>query len=210
MLECLGGPLRVEEHLDEVLPQDQISGVRRNGGAQALDQRRRHSLFLSVGAIFPICASGTQAMAVGQLKTDEHLNTGKVDGVFARTFPREIAPSQETIERGQERFGIYCAPCHGYSGAGDGMVHKRAAALQEAGVAGSWVPPSNLQQQTLYEQPVGQLFDSITNGVRNMPGYGHSVSTEDRWAIVMYLRALQRMRVASLGDLTPEERRALK
>lgn len=149
-------------------------------------------------------------VAVGQLKTDDHLNKGKVDGVFARTFPREITASTETIERGQERFGIYCAPCHGYSGAGDGMVHKRAAALQEAGVAGSWVPPTNLQQQTLYEQPVGQLFDSITNGVRNMPGYGHAVSTEDRWAIVMYLRALQRMRVASLGDLTPEERSALK
>lgn len=149
-------------------------------------------------------------VAVGQLKTDDHLNKGMVDGVFARTFPREITPSAETIERGQERFGIYCAPCHGYSGAGDGMIHKRAAALQESGVTGSWVPPTNLQQQTLYEQPVGQLFDSITNGVRNMPGYGHAVSTEDRWAIIMYLRALQRMRVASLGDLTPEERSALK
>ena len=149
-------------------------------------------------------------VAVGQLKTDDHLNKGMVNGVLARTFPREITASPQTIERGRERFGIYCAPCHGYSGAGDGMVHKRAAALQESGVAGSWVPPTNLQQQTLYEQPVGQLFQSISNGIRNMPGYGHVVPTEDRWAIIMYLRALQRMRVASISDLSPAERQALK
>jgi hypothetical protein len=82
--------------------------------------------------------------------------------------------------------------------------------LQESGVAGSWVPPTNLHQDYLIEQPVGQLFGSITNGVRNMPPYGHLVGAEDRWAIIMYVRALQRMRVATLSDLTPQERSALK
>lgn len=145
-------------------------------------------------------------VAIGHLKNDEHLHEGKQNGVWARTFPRQITPSPETIARGQDRFQIYCAPCHGYSGAGDGMVHKRASALAE----GTWTPPTNLQQEYLLEQPVGQLFDSITNGVRNMPPYGHVVGVEDRWAIIMYLRALQRMRVATVSDLTPQEQRALK
>lgn len=150
-------------------------------------------------------------VAVGQLKTDQHLHEGKADdGTWARTFPREIAPTEQTIERGKDRFQIYCTPCHGYSGAGDGMVHKRATQLADMGVAGSWVPPTNLQQQYLNEQPVGQLFNSITNGVRNMPAYGRIIPTEDRWAIIMYLRALQRMRLASVSDLTPRERSALK
>jgi mono/diheme cytochrome c family protein len=149
-------------------------------------------------------------VAVGQIKSDDHLHRGTLNGTWANTFPRAIVPTAETIERGKDRYQIYCAPCHGYSGAGDGMVHKRAAALQESGVAGSWVPPTNLHQDYLIEQPVGQLFGSITNGVRNMPPYGHLVGAEDRWAIIMYVRALQRMRVATLSDLTPQERSALK
>jgi mono/diheme cytochrome c family protein len=63
---------------------------------------------------------------------------------------------------------------------------------------------------TLMQQPVGQLFDSISNGVRTMPAYGRQIDPEDRWAIIMYLRALQKMRVASIQDLTPAEREALK
>jgi mono/diheme cytochrome c family protein len=90
------------------------------------------------------------------------------------------------------------------------MVSKRALALQSQGVAGDWVPPTNLQQQLLMEQPVGLLFDSISNGVRNMPGYAAQVDPDDRWAIIMYLRALQKMQVASTQDLTPGERDALK
>jgi mono/diheme cytochrome c family protein len=143
---------------------------------------------------------------VGDLREDDHFYRGKVSGAWARTFPKQVDVSQETIERGRERYQVYCAPCHGYSGAGDGMVHQRAQALEQAG----WVPPTNLQQMHLMEQPVGQLFDSITNGVRNMPAYGRQVDVEDRWAIIMYLRAIQKMRVASTQDLTPAERAELK
>ena len=73
------------------------------------------------------------------------------------------------------------------------MVAKRAdyLATTGAGKGMAWVPPTNINQDYLRQQPVGQLFDSITNGVRNMPAYGAQISTEDRWAIVMYLRALQ-------------------
>jgi mono/diheme cytochrome c family protein len=149
-------------------------------------------------------------IAVGDLRNDDHLFKGKLNGTWARTFPRQITPAPETIERGQQRFQVYCAPCHGYSGAGDGMVHKRASAIQEQGVAGSWVPPTNLDQDYLREMPVGQLFDSISHGVRSMPGYAPVIPTEDRWAILMYIRALQKMRVATVSDLSPQERSALK
>lgn len=149
-------------------------------------------------------------VAVGDLQADDHFYRGKQDGAWARTFPKEIATNEETIERGRDRFQIYCTPCHGYSGNGEGMIHKRASALQAAGVAGNWVPPSNLQQMTLMQKPVGELFNSISHGVRNMPGYAAQIPPEDRWAILMYVRALQKMRVASIQDLTPAEREELK
>jgi mono/diheme cytochrome c family protein len=132
-------------------------------------------------------------VAVGELREDDQLYRGKIGPEFVRTFPTQIPLSDATIQRGQERFGIYCAPCHGFAGDGNGMVAKRAEALAStgAGKGMAWVPPTNINQNYLRQQPVGQLFDSITNGVRNMPPYGAQISTEDRWAIVMYLRALQ-------------------
>ncbi|MFO7177736.1 MAG: DUF3341 domain-containing protein [Pseudomonadota bacterium] len=132
-------------------------------------------------------------VAVGELRDDDHFYTGKVNGDYARTFPSQVALTDATMERGRERFGIYCAPCHGLAGDGDGMIAKRAEYLASTGRGRGmgWVPPTNLNQDYLRQQPVGQLFESITNGVRNMPAYGPQISTEDRWAIVMYLRALQ-------------------
>jgi mono/diheme cytochrome c family protein len=133
-------------------------------------------------------------VAVGELHDDDHLYRGKLGPNFASTFPSQIQATEETMARGQERFGIYCTPCHGFTGEGNGMVAQRAELLQStgAGKGMAWVPPTNINQDYLRQQPVGQLFDSITNGVRNMPAYGPQISTEDRWAIVMYLRALQR------------------
>jgi mono/diheme cytochrome c family protein len=136
--------------------------------------------------------SGT--VAVGELHDDDHLYRGKIGGTYASTFPSQIQPTEATMERGQQRFGIYCTPCHGFAGEGNGMVAQRAELLQTTGAGNgmAWVAPSNINQEYLRLQPVGQLFDSITNGVRTMPAYGPQISTEDRWAIVMYLRALQR------------------
>jgi mono/diheme cytochrome c family protein len=98
------------------------------------------------------------------------------------------------MERGRERYGIYCAPCHGLTGAGDGMITKRADELVATGRGKgmAWVPSTNVNQDHLRAQPVGQLFESISKGVRTMPAYGSQISVEDRWAIVLYLRALQR------------------
>ena len=133
-------------------------------------------------------------IAVGELREDDHLYRGKVEGEYARTFPFQIPLSQASVERGQERFGIYCAPCHGLLGDGQGMVAKRADALITSGRGRgmAWVQPTDINQPHIQAQPVGQLFETITNGIRNMPPYASQISSEDRWAIVMYMRALQK------------------
>jgi mono/diheme cytochrome c family protein len=110
------------------------------------------------------------------------------------------------LQRGQQRFQIYCMPCHGMSGAGDGTVSRRADRLAE----GTWTPPSDLASETVRERPDGHLFNTITHGLRNMPAYGPQIPPEDRWAIVAYVRALQRARHATLDDVPPEVRPTLK
>jgi mono/diheme cytochrome c family protein len=145
-------------------------------------------------------------IAMGELQDDDHLYTGKVNGAFARTFPPAIEISEKTVEHGKDRFNVYCAPCHGRSGNGDGMVAQRAMALAE----GTWVPPTVLGQEYLKLMPVGQLFDTITHGIRNMPAYGPQIPAEDRWAIILYVRALQQSKGTNVANLTDAERGALK
>lgn len=145
-------------------------------------------------------------VAAGDERVDDHFYLGKDGAAWARTFPSEIALTEATMDRGRQRFGIYCTPCHGQIGQGDGMVALRADSLQQ----GTWVTPTNITQQYLREMPVGQLFNSITNGVRSMPAYGPQIKTEDRWAIIMYVRALQRSRSGSVTDLPADARASLK
>ena len=144
-------------------------------------------------------------VAVGQADLDDHFYRGKVDGAWARTFPEQVPTTAATVKRGQQRFGIYCTPCHGQAGNGDGMESKRAAALAQ----GTWVPPSNLNQDYLRTMPVGQLFNTITHGIRNMPAYGPQIPPKDRWAIIMYVRALQRCLKATINDVPEAERGSL-
>ena len=106
---------------------------------------------------------------------------------FVSTLPESIAVNTRTVQRGKERFNIYCVVCHGPNGDGNGIVHQRAIARKEA----QWVPPTNLLTQLVRDQPAGKLFQSISDGVRNMPGYNTQISVPDRWAIVAYLRDLQ-------------------
>lgn len=140
-------------------------------------------------------------IAVGHLDENDHFFRGKVDGQYALTFPAEVAITDATMERGQQRFEIYCAPCHGVAGQGNGLVSERALGLME----GTWIPATNVRQGYLMKQPVGQLFEAITKGVRNMPGYGSLVPPADRWAIILYLRALQRSQNAAVTDVPASE-----
>lgn len=147
---------------------------------------------------------------VGQLREDSHFYRGKDEaGDWALTLPEQVPPTTATMARGRERFGIYCAPCHGLSGKGDGIINHRADTLPAAAKQG-WVPPANLHQDRLRTMPVGEIFNTITNGIRTMPPYGDQVDPQDRWAIIMYIRALQRSRATSKLDVPPAEQASLK
>ncbi|MCC7380546.1 MAG: DUF3341 domain-containing protein [Deltaproteobacteria bacterium] len=146
-------------------------------------------------------------VARGELKSaDTHFWAGQVGGQFAATFPKQIEISDATMRRGQERYGIYCGPCHGLNGEGNGIVAQRAAALNE----GTWFPPTNLHTEPVRAHPVGKLFDIITHGIRNMKPYGTTIPEADRWAIAMYIRALQRSQMTTMPDLPESERGNLK
>lgn len=129
----------------------------------------------------------------GQDNLSEEFNTGMIigmtsglqDTVFVADLPLEMTP--ELLDRGQERFAIYCAPCHGYGGKGDGPVHRRATELGE----GTWTPPTDLTGETVRARSVGHIFHTITAGIRNMPAYAAQIETADRWAITAHVRSLE-------------------
>ncbi len=123
-------------------------------------------------------------------KSDVDMNADSV--FYVRRIPAVFAVSGDFVKRGQERFNIYCSPCHGESGYGDGEVAAHATALQHvADAINGWAPPQNLHEDKILHRPDGHLFNTITNGVRNMPAYDKQISIADRWAIVAYVRALQ-------------------
>jgi len=137
-------------------------------------------------------------VARGHLNDDEAFYTGKgPDGKPLDTFP--FAVTKETIERGRQRFNIYCTPCHGYGGDGDGMIVRR----------GFRKPPS-YHIDRLRQVPNGYIYDVITNGFGAMQDYSAQVAPADRWAIVSYIRALQLSRNASINDVPPEARAQLQ
>lgn len=142
-------------------------------------------------------------VAVGLAEEDEHLYRGLVEGKPAETFPMPV--TMPMMQQGRELFNVYCAPCHGRVGEGGvtGIVSARAVKRQE----GTWTMPLSLHADSVVDQPVGQLFETITVGRRTMPGYSAQIPAADRWAIVAYIRALQRSRQASIDDV-PEEMRA--
>ena len=149
-------------------------------------------------------------VARGHLDEDDHFHRGIVRNAWATTFPEQVPVTRALLERGQQRFGIYCAPCHGLAGYGDGMVNRRAMELVNLGLNGTtWVQPKSLHEAQILDQRIGQLFNTITNGVRNMPAYGPQIPVADRWAILAYVRALQRSQNAEPDDLSADERSRL-
>jgi len=154
---------------------------------------RESTFFADQRSARPIIA-GT--VARGQLYEDTLLSTGRVNGADARVFPFPI--DERVMARGRERFDIYCSPCHGRTGQGDGMVVRR----------GYRRPPS-YHQDRLRDAPVGHFFDVMTNGFGAMPDYAAQIRVEDRWAIAAYIRALQLSEHATLADVPVAERNAL-
>ena len=121
-----------------------------------------------------------------------------------------VTVCMDLLRRGRERFTIYCAACHGQGGYGDGMVALRAAEMQATGAntAAGWVAPTNYHTDDMRQQPVGKIYNTITNGVRTMPAYAKQISVLDRWAIVAYVKALQRSQDAKPEDIPEAEERS--
>jgi hypothetical protein len=136
-------------------------------------------------------------VARGWLHKDEHLYAGRVDGRVADTLPFPL--TRQVLERGQERYNIYCTPCHDHLGTGDGMIVRR----------GFSAPPS-FHDERLRQAPLGHFFDVVTHGYGAMPSYAVQVSAHDRWAIAAYVQALQLSQHATLADVPEEVRQQLQ
>jgi mono/diheme cytochrome c family protein len=136
-------------------------------------------------------------VARGQLHDDALLYTGKINGTDADVFP--FAVDDRVMARGRERFDIYCSPCHGRTGQGDGMVVRRG-----------YRRPPTFHQDRLRDAPVGHFFDVITAGFGAMPDYAAQVRPEDRWAIIAYVRALQLSEHATASDVPADHRADLE
>ena len=127
-------------------------------------------------------------VARNQLDTDSYYYTGKVGNNYATEFPFPV--TEQVLRRGQERFNIYCSPCHSEIGDGNGMI-----------VARGFKKPPSYHTDRLRNAPVGHFFDVITNGFGAMGDYSAQVSVQDRWAIVAYIRALQLSQAATKADV---------
>ncbi|MEI6322476.1 MAG: cytochrome c [bacterium] len=126
---------------------------------------------------------------------EDYANTGRLGTNWGNGLPFEATPA--TLRRGQERYQIQCAVCHGATGAGNGIATKYGL----VGVA-------NLNQQRLRDMSDGEIYNTIVNGKNTMLGYGANIQVPDRWAIVAYIRALQRSQYATIADV-PADQRAL-
>jgi Cytochrome C oxidase, cbb3-type, subunit III len=137
-----------------------------------------------------------RTVARGQLRLDELLYTGKENGVVSNRFPFPI--TRADLERGRERYNIYCTPCHDYTGSGNGMIVQRG-----------FPHPPSYHILRLREAPVGHFFEVMTNGFGAMYSYAARVQPEDRWRIAAYIRVLQLSENATLQDVPEAERRKL-
>lgn len=133
----------------------------------------------------------------GFLREDSHFYTGRTGDQLAATFPMPV--TRAVIDRGEDRFNIFCTPCHDRTGSGLGMVVRR----------GLRRPPS-YHIDRLREAPPGHFFDVITNGFGAMPDYASQIAAADRWAIVAYIRVLQRSQHATLADVPPDKKSELQ
>jgi len=172
------------------------AGCRQDMHDQPKAKPQSKSGFFADGRTGRLPVEGT--VARGQLREDDHLYRGKnADGSFVTAFPMAIDAS--VLERGRERYNIYCSPCHGRTGLGNGMVIQR----------GFKTAAASHHLDRLREAPVGYWFDVMTNGYGAMLGYAAQVPVDDRWAIIAYVRALQLSRHATVEDIPEADREAV-
>lgn len=166
-----------------------------NMDSQEKYEAQEESRFFEDGSAMRPPVAGT--VARGELRENDAYYRGKnKDGSLITKMPVEI--TMELLQRGRERYNIYCAPCHDQTGSGKGIVVKKG-----------FLPPPSMHLDRLRESPDGHFYDVISNGIRNMPSYKHQIPVADRWAIVSYVRALQRAQNAGSKDVPEELREGL-
>lgn len=159
-------------------------------------QAQEHSKFYADGAAMRQPVEGT--VPIGSVYTDTAYHTGKDSrGDFVKKSP--VALTRALMERGRERYNIFCAPCHDRTGTSQGIVIKKGM-----------LPPPSLHDPRLVGETDGYLFDVMSNGIRNMPPYKYQIPVEDRWAIIAYVRALQRSQTATIDDVPEAARQELR
>jgi len=135
-------------------------------------------------------------VARGQLRIDELFYTARENGAVANRFPFPI--TRADLERGRERFNVYCTPCHDYTGSGRGMIVQRG-----------FPQPPSYHIQRLRDVPVGHFYEVITNGFGAMYSYASRIEPADRWRIAAYIRVLQFSQSAKIDDVPESERAKL-
>jgi mono/diheme cytochrome c family protein len=178
--------------------------LNRNMDYQQRFEEQEANPFFADGAAMRPPVPGT--VARGRLRTTQNadLLLGRTSGGdFVGRIP--VPVTEALVARGQERFNIYCAVCHGRAGDGRGVVM-----VGNGGQGYGFTPAPSYHTDLLRTVPDGYLFDVITNGVRSMPSYGHQVSPADRWAVVAYIRALQRSQDAGPEAVPAPERERLQ
>ena len=126
------------------------------------------------------------------IQSDSIFYSGKTNsGQWVKSIPIDV--TFKLLDRGQDRYNIYCTPCHGIDGSGNGAVSKRG-----------WMIPAPYWDDRILAYTDGELYDIITNGIRTMPSYKQQISPSDRWAIVGYIKALQKSNLSSLKDVPSE------
>jgi cytochrome c553 len=135
-------------------------------------------------------------VARGQLRVDELMFSGRENGVVADKFPFPITKAD--LDRGRERYNVYCTPCHDYTGSGQGMIVQRG-----------FPQPPSYHIQRLRDAPVGHFYEVMTNGFGAMYSYAARVEPADRWRIAAYIRVLQLSRNAKIEDVPEAERQKL-
>lgn len=180
------------------------TGIQRDPPVQVWDDMKRQNKFMTQqeNEIFPdgrdsrVPPAGT--VARGHLDDDTIYNTGMDGEYYVGKSP--VPMTLEEVKLGQAKFGTYCTPCHGRVGTGDGIVPLHVPTWQ----------PANLTEDRVVQFADGELFYVISNGRRTMPAYKYQISVQDRWAIISYLRVLQRAAHGSMSDVPEDQKAALE
>ena len=168
-----------------------LTGCGRNMYEQARFEEDEPAPFFADATSSRPLIEGTVSRSRGEI--DEVFFTGQDENGLATELPLEV--TEAVLQRGQERYNIYCSPCHNYSGNGEGMIVQKG-----------FVQPASFHEPRLQSSPVGYFFQVITNGFGRMYPYGSRVPPEDRWAIAAYIRSLQLSQNAPVAELPADMR----